>query len=54
MVGFERVEWFNGGLFATDEALPLEPGEVELCHKAAALDWGESDPSILGSANVSW
>ena len=49
MVGFERVEWFNGGLFDTDEALPLEPGEVELCRKAAALDWGEIDPSILGT-----
>jgi len=23
-VGFERVEWFNGGLFDSDEALPLE------------------------------
>ena len=49
MVGFERVEWFNGGLFDTDDALPLETGEVELCRKAAALDWGEIDPSILGT-----
>lgn len=49
MVGFERVEWFNGGLFDTDEALPLEPADVELCRRAAALDWGEIDPSILGT-----
>lgn len=49
MVGFERVEWFNGGLFDTDEALPLDAVDVELCRKAAALDWGEIDPSILGT-----
>jgi type II restriction/modification system DNA methylase subunit YeeA len=49
MVGFERVEWFNGGLFDTDEALPLEPDDVALCRRAAALDWGEIDPSILGT-----
>ena len=49
MVGFERVEWFNGGLFDTDEALPLDAADVELCRKAAALDWGEIDPSILGT-----
>jgi hypothetical protein len=24
MVGFERVEWFNGGLFEDDNALPLK------------------------------
>ncbi len=49
MVGFERVEWFNGGLFDSDDALPLDPSDVELCRKAAALDWGEIDPSILGT-----
>ena len=49
IVGFERVEWFNGGLFDTNEALPLEPDDVALCRRAAALDWGEIDPSILGT-----
>ncbi|HEX8432664.1 MAG TPA: class I SAM-dependent DNA methyltransferase [Longimicrobium sp.] len=49
MVGFERVEWFNGGLFDTDDALALDATDVELCRKAAALDWGEIDPSILGT-----
>ena len=48
-VGFERVEWFNGGLFDSDDALPLEIADVELCRKAAARDWGEIDPSILGT-----
>ena len=48
-VGFEHVEWFNGGLFDTDEALPLEKTEVELVLKAARLDWSDIDPSIFGT-----
>lgn len=48
-IGFERVEYFNGGLFDDDEALPLEVEDITLCRKAAALDWGEIDPSILGT-----
>jgi type II restriction/modification system DNA methylase subunit YeeA len=49
MVGFEHVAWFNGGLFDADETLPLTPEDVSLCRKVAALDWGEIDPSILGT-----
>jgi len=48
-VGFEPVEWFNGGLFDTDEALPLDPQEITLLLKAARLDWSEIDPSIFGT-----
>ena len=49
MVGFERVDWFNGGLFDTDEALALERDEVALVLAAARLDWSDIDPSILGT-----
>ena len=49
MVGFERVEWFNGGLFDDDTALPLELADVENLLTAARLDWSEIDPSILGT-----
>jgi type II restriction/modification system DNA methylase subunit YeeA len=49
MVGFERVEHFNGGLFDDDNTLPLEPDDIDLCRRVAALDWGEIDPSILGT-----
>ena len=49
MVGFERVEHFNGGLFDTDDTLPLEADDISLCRRVAALDWGEIDPSILGT-----
>jgi type II restriction/modification system DNA methylase subunit YeeA len=49
MVGFERVEWFNGGLFDDDTALPLESEDVDNLLKASRLDWSEIDPSILGT-----
>lgn len=49
MVGFERVAWFNGGLFDSDEALPLDAADIADLLAAAALDWSEIDPSILGT-----
>ena len=48
-VGFERVAWFNGGLFDDAATLPLERGDIEVVLKAARLDWSEIDPSILGT-----
>jgi type II restriction/modification system DNA methylase subunit YeeA len=48
-VGFERVEWFNGGLFDTNEALPLDQQDTKLVLKAARLDWSDIDPSIFGT-----
>ena len=48
-VGFEAVSWFNGGLFDDDTALPLDRAGIEAALRAAALDWSEIDPSILGT-----
>ena len=48
-IGFERVEWFNGGLFDSDAALPLNPPAIERVLQAARLDWSEIDPSIFGT-----
>ena len=48
-IGFEAVARFNGGLFDDDAALPLEKSEIERALEAAALDWSEIDPSILGT-----
>ena len=48
-IGFEAVARFNGGLFDDDAALPLEKPEIERALDAAALDWSEIDPSILGT-----
>lgn len=48
-VGFERVEWFNGGLFENDAALPLDRAQIRMAIDAARLDWSEIDPSIFGT-----
>lgn len=48
-VGFTRIDWFNGGLFADDYALPVTRDDVEDLYKAAQRDWSQIDPSILGT-----
>src|ERR671918_952651 len=48
-VGYEHVEWFNGGLFDTDEVLPLDQEDTALVLRAARLDWSDIDPSIFGT-----
>jgi type II restriction/modification system DNA methylase subunit YeeA len=47
--GIERIEWFNGGLFDDDEALPLDAADMREVLAAARLDWSAIDPSILGT-----
>lgn len=49
LVGFETVEWFNGGLFDSDDVLPLEWQDLDDLIRAAELDWSDIDPSILGT-----
>ena len=48
-VGFETVDWFNGGLFDDATALPLEMSDIDTVLAASRLDWSEIDPSILGT-----
>ena len=48
-VGFETVDWFNGGLFDDATALPLERSGIDTVLAASRLDWSEIDPSILGT-----
>ncbi|OAN78208.1 DNA methyltransferase [Sulfitobacter sp. EhC04] len=49
MVGFEQVDWFNGGLFDNDDVLPLAWEDLDDLIRAAHLDWSDIDPSILGT-----
>ena len=49
LVGFEKVDWFNGGLFDNDDVLPLEWEDLDDLIRAAHLDWSDIDPSILGT-----
>ena len=48
-VGFQPVQWFNGGLFDDDVALPLAKEDVALLQRVSGLDWAEIDPSIFGT-----
>lgn len=48
-IDFTPVQWFNGGLFNDDTALPLELDDIRLLNRVASLDWAEVDPSILGT-----
>ena len=48
-IGFEPVDWFDGGLFDDATALPLEKSDIETVLAASRLDWSEIDPSILGT-----
>ena len=48
-VGFETVEWFNGGLFEDDATLPMDKDQIETTLEASELDWSNIDPSILGT-----
>ncbi|MGV3510588.1 MAG: class I SAM-dependent DNA methyltransferase [Novosphingobium sp.] len=48
-VGFTRIDWFNGGLFADDAVLPVSRDDVEDLYRAALRDWSQIDPSILGT-----
>ena len=48
-IGFEAVDWFNGGLFDDDTALPMEKSDIDTVLTASNLDWSDIDPSILGT-----
>lgn len=48
-VGFEKVDWFNGGLFKDRHALALIGDDIDELVKAAKRDWSAIDPSILGT-----
>ena len=47
--GVDRVEWFNGGLFDSDMALPLDRFDITTVWRASQLNWSEIDPSIFGT-----
>ena len=47
--GAERIDWFNGGLFDSDEVLALETDEIDLLRWVGRLDWSQIDPTIFGT-----
>ncbi|MEW6486691.1 MAG: DNA methyltransferase [Thermodesulfobacteriota bacterium] len=50
--GLETIRRFNGGLFASAEALELEEEELASLAAAGRLDWSAVDPSIFGTLFV--
>lgn len=46
---WETIDWFNGGLFDDDTALPLDKDDIAIAIAAAEKEWEEIDPSILGT-----
>ncbi|NDW03946.1 class I SAM-dependent DNA methyltransferase [Jiella pacifica] len=48
-IDFEKVAWFNGGLFDDDLVFALTKEELGIVHRAAVQYWGDIDPSILGT-----
>lgn len=51
-IGYDSIEWFNGGLFDDDSALPLTRHQIDRLRTAAALDRSSIDPSLLGTLFV--
>ena len=48
-INYQPIDWFNGGLFESDAALPLTRPQIDRVLTAARLDWSAVDPSILGT-----
>ncbi len=49
LFGTERIEWFNGGLFDSDEVLLLTSDEIALLRWVGRLDWSQINPAIFGT-----
>ena len=48
-VGYDAIEWFNGGLFEDGAALPLIESDIRIALGAARQNWSEVNPSIMGT-----
>jgi hypothetical protein len=48
-IDFKRIEWFNGGIFDDDSALPLTKADIKTALAAANRNWSNIDPSIMGT-----
>jgi type II restriction/modification system DNA methylase subunit YeeA len=47
--GLHDIHYFNGGLFADDEAFELTSADMAVLRTAAALDWAQIEPAIFGT-----
>lgn len=49
MFGADLIEWFNGGLFDSDEIIPLEREDIGQILSVARLNWSSIEPSVFGT-----
>jgi type II restriction/modification system DNA methylase subunit YeeA len=47
--GTHFIEWFNGNLFDSNDAIPLEAADIKELLAVAGLDWSAIEPSIFGT-----
>lgn len=47
--GTHIIEWFNGNLFDSSDAVPLEASDIAELLSVAGLDWSAIEPSIFGT-----
>lgn len=46
---YRDVPYFNGGIFAEVDPIPLEPDEIKLLLEASAEKWSKVEPAIFGT-----
>lgn len=47
--GTEIIDWFNGGLFDSDDTIPLSLAQVRTVRDLARMDWSQIEPAIFGT-----
>ncbi len=47
--GSDVIAWFNGGLFADSDVIPLTVAELNALANIAKYDWASVEPSIFGT-----
>ena len=47
--GVEQIQWFDGGLFDTDEVLPITTEEIDMVRWVGQMDWSQIEPAIFGT-----
>jgi methylase of polypeptide subunit release factors len=49
LFGTEEIDWFNGGLFDSNEALQLAGTEINTLLEVSRLNWALIEPAIFGT-----
>ena len=47
--GTEIIDWFNGGLFDSDDTIPLTLSQIRIVRDLARMDWSQIEPAIFGT-----